>query len=340
MKKTILIVMALALSHILFSRPVPMLFTKERTGNYQAIATRKGLYCITRNEIYKIEKARLILLQTFPFVCNEAAVYKDTILLATDSGIKKFLTESNTTTDFLPKQATGNINHLQVDAVNSIWFTKEFEGCFKIGKEADALQIVHVPVTYSLAYTPDSIIWVGTNVGLYQVPVSGKEIERYAEEGIADNDLPDNLVERLFSGNQNGVWAVMPGHITFISPELHDGGPDLENIGGKNNNLLGITELPEWKQHFLFATSEGVLYMPDHNDLELFRIGEIHQTITEKAYRLSDDIIQTPPDFKNKTIKKIDVVKDVLYFFTDKGFWALPAKKCIRAIKNQYEKHS
>ena len=322
-----------------FAKSVPVLRFTDRNKGYCGFATTKhNTYCVTRHVLYKVAKSGLLHIITLPADCNEATADNDTLLLATSNGIKAFEEASGKLRDVLPKEITGNISHIKKDERGTVWFTKEFEGCFTLNRNHTVEKIVNVPVTYSLAYTPDSIIWVGTNVGLYKVLTSGERIERYAEEGVADKDLPDNLVEHIYPAKHKGIWAVMPGHISFIMPDEDEEGADLENIGGRDNELYDIEEAPGLLQSFLFITSQGILYMPKQNNNDVFRIGEIHQNIKETAYQLKDDLINKPNEFKGETVTKIEVTKQTVYFITDNGFWTMSTSRLTQAIHKKYGK--
>ncbi len=331
MKKSSLFIL-FSLSLLLsFAGTSTRFFPYQNDGYYKLVAVKKNVYCITKHALYKEEKSGLKQLATFSSLCNSAVSKGDEIWLATEKGITSFNVRNGLLSAVLPETVKGNITHIETDEVNNIWFTKEWEGCFKIDENNNVQQIVKVPVTYSLAHTRDSNIWVGTNVGLYKVPVSGKEIIRYAEEGIADNDLPDNLVEQLY-GTENSVWAVMPGHLSHIVPGEEEA-PDFESIGSRNNELYSIVQLPFANGVFLFATQQGILFMPNVQNEDQFRTGEIHQEVKETAFHLSDDAIHKPAAAKNNPVRCIQFINGKTYLLTDKGFWSIPLSSLSKHLK-------
>ncbi len=319
-----------------FSRKSPLLFAEKTNMLVQLLETGKQRFCITQNAVYSITKKGLEKKAALPFLCTDAIVYKGNIALATDAGLQLFDTKNNALTALLPQKINGAINHLQADAGNHIWFTKEFEGCYMIDDSNEVLQKIKVPVTYSLAYTNDNTIWVGTNVGLYKVPASGSAIERYAEEGIASNDLPDNLVERLYTGAKTNLWVVMPGHVSYIAADNNDEFPDYEFIGDKNNELYHIAAINGFTQAYLFATSQGILLMHNITAGEKLHSGEIHQTVSEKAYLLTNATIEKPEALKTATVKMITTCGTAIYFVTDKGLWSVDKVKLNQRLKKQF----
>lgn len=333
MKKSILFILFSFSMVISFGKSAPAFFSYKSDGFCKLVALKKSVYCITKSAIYKEEKSELKQLIILTSACNSAVANGDKIWLATEAGIVSFDSRSGTLSPILPEAIKGKITHIETDEFSNIWFTKEWEGCFKIDSLNSIQQIVKVPVTYSLTHTSDSNMWVGTNVGLYKVPVSGKEIVRYAEEGIADNDLPDNLVEQLY-GTGSSVWAIMPGHISHITPG-EDDAPDFENIGNRDNELYDITQIPLQSQSFLFATKQGILYLPNVQNDERFRLGEIHQEVKETAFHLNDDAIRKPGTAKNEPVTSICFINEKAYFVTMKGYWSIPVSSLLKQLKSK-----
>jgi len=316
-----------------FSKEFPLLFTIPKEGNIQLLKAGKHSYCITNDGIYELEKKQLIQKISLQQRCNDAAVYNNNIVLATSNGIQLFNTKTNILTALFPETIKGDINGIQTDNKH-LWFTKAFEGCFMIDDSNKVIQRVKVPVTYALAYTDNGNMWVGTNVGLYKIPIHGGEIVRYAEEGIASNDLPDNLVERLFTDAQSNVWVMMPGHITFIAADSEDEFPDYEHVGKKDNELYDIAAASD--KMYLFATAQGILLMQNSQHGEALYTGEIHQTINEKAYLLTDEITEKPEHLKNEPVIKIVNSGRETHFITNKGLWSVSTSKFIHTLEEHY----
>ena len=333
MKKSFLLVLLSFSLLMSLAKSSPLFFPFENDGFCKLVTIKKDVYCVTKKALYKEEKKGLKRVVTFSSSCNAAACSQDKIWLAMEKGIVLFDSKNGVLTAMLPEDVTGNITHIETDELNNIWFTKEWEGCFKISSQNKIQQIIQVPVTYSLTHTDDSNMWVGTNVGLYKVPVSGKEIVRYAEEGIADNDLPDNLVERLY-GTRNSVWAVMPGHISHIVSGEEEA-PDFENIGSHDNELYNVAQVPNQKQSFLFATKEGILYFSEVQNNEQFSTGEIHQQIKEKALHLEDNVTEKPTDGKSETVKAIELINEKIYFVTERGYWFISLSSFLKKLKKK-----
>lgn len=314
----------------------PLMFQQLQNGFVKIIEADHKKFIISSNGIWMIEKKKLVQQSSFTFNCNAATQYNNQIALATNEGIKIFDITKNAIANFLSEKITGNINSIETDQQNGIWFTKEFEGCFFIDGD-NVFQRLKVPVTYCMAKTNDSSIWVGTNIGLYKIPINGGEILRFAEEGIASYDLPDNLVEKLYSDSKSNVWALMPEHLSFISSaDLNSEFPDYEYLGKKENELYNVAEVPQSNQAYLFSTSEGIIYIPDLKAGELMRIGEIHQTIKEKAFLLTDEVIQRPLQFKDEKVKAVVNIGSETFFITARGVWSVSSKKFVSRLQKQF----
>lgn len=315
----------------------PLLFPQNQKGFIKIVAADHKKFVVTDNAVWLIEKNKLTQKSSFNFICNGATEYRDEIAMATDNGIKIFNAKDNNITDYLPKQIAGKINNIEADQQDHLWFTKEYEGCFAILDSNAILQKLKVPVTYCIARTNDSCIWAGTNIGLYKIPINGGKILRFAEEGIASYDLPDNLVERLYADSKSNVWAVMPEHISFISSaDLNSEFPDYEYLGKKENELYSVTEVAQLHQAYLFLTSTGIIYINGLKAGELMRVGEIHQKIHETAFLLTDELIEKPSQFKNEKVVMIKTIGNETYFITQKGLWSVSTSKFTRDLKKKF----
>lgn len=312
-------------------------FEKELKNFVTILQAGNKKFLITANEIFLLGKNKTALKTSFSFTCNDACEYENKIALATGNGIVVYDDLKNTATGFMPQKITGRITHIQKDINGRLWFTKEFEGCF-MTNGTEVFQKIKVPATYSLVAAGDSNIWAGTNVGLYKIPASGAAITKFAEEGIEGNDIPDNLVERLFADSKSNVWAIMPEHISFIAHSNENSEfPDYGYLGTKENELYHIAELPDKKkQSYLFATKQGILYIPAITTSALVHIGEIHQTVTEKAFLMAGSNIQKPEQWKNEPVTYITTIGSQTYFVTVKGVWSISNAKLLRNIKESF----
>lgn len=319
-----------------FAFDAPITFAKKHSGWMKILSDSKKEFLVSGNGIELIEKNRTSEKLTFTFNCNDAVMLNENILLATGAGIKVFNTSDNSLKDYLPEISTKKITHVITDALKRVWFSSEFEGCFMIDGNNVAARVT-APVIYSLAGTPDSNVWVGTNIGLYKISLKEDKVFRYAEEGIEGLELPDNLVERLFADNKSNVWALMPGQVAFIPGKNFEGElPVYNHIGTKNNSIYSICDLPQSSSAYLFATSEGIIYTSNLKADEFNHTGEIHRQINQTAFLITDDVIERPPEFKSEKVLLIQKVDKHTWFITESGLWKIKTGKFIQNLEKRY----
>lgn len=334
MKTIIIFVLSLLLFQTVSARGKVITFGRKETGWMKIISALGREYLVTNSSISLIEENKITKELSHQFKCNDAVVLDNNIALATDSGIKLFQLSDNSLHDYHPDVINKKIIHVTVDALGHLWFCSEFEACFMIDDNDNIITKVTAPVLYSLASTPDSNVWVGTNIGLYKIPAKGTEIFRFAEEGLEGFDLPDNLVERLFADFKSNVWALMPNHVSFIPGKDFEGEiPSYNNIGTKENMIFDIAPLSQSQRSYMFATAQGLIYTADLKADEYNHTGEIHQTIKETAFLVTDDIIDKPASFKNEKVVLIKTVNKDTYFVTSVGLWKIRTAKLIKNIE-------
>lgn len=311
----------------MFAREVPVSFSKKHDGWLKILPGSKNSFLVSENDLELIEKNKTTQKLSFSFKCNDAVLFQNNILLATDTGIKMVNTASYTLQDMLPEKISKKVTHITVDALGNIWFAKEFEGCFMIEKE-NIVTKVTAPVIYSLASTPDSNIWVGTNIGLYKVDMKNDAVQRFAEEALEGYDLPDNLIEQLYADDKSNVWVLMPDHIAFIPGKNFEGElPVYNHVGTKNNSIFSICALPNSPRAYLFATDEGIIYTPDLKADEYNHSGEIHQQIDETAFLVTSNLIDKPAEFKDEKVKLIKSEGKYTWFVTERGLWKIKTSR-------------
>lgn len=341
MKKTGILFLMLTFYSYAFSGEHVLLF-KEAQKGYAAILSAEGKKIfVTENGMWVIERNKMEQMLHFNFTCNDAVVYKNNIVLAGNNGLKIIDVKNNTVTDLFKEKITGNINAVAKDQQGRLWFTKAYTGCFLILDSNTIIEKLRVPVTYCIKNTNDSNMWVGTNVGLYKIPVSGDAIKRFAEEGIASYDIPDNLVENIYTDSKSNIWAVMPENISFISPgDLNSEFPGYGYPLNNENNLYCITEMPGMQQGYLFATGKGIIFINGLKAGDIMRVGEIHQEIKETAFLLDDKTIETPAVLKNETITHIAPIGNEIYFITVKGMWHIKASRLANNLTKRFVKNT
>jgi ligand-binding sensor domain-containing protein len=119
--------------------------------------------------------------------------------------------------------------------------------------------VLRVPGISSAVATPDSAVWLGTNLGLHRYHRG--RWTRYNEEGVANFEIPDNLVENLLPDHAGTTWVVMSDAVCALPAgprplEL----PTATYLGQPGSELLAAAYLPGAGR--LFATSLGLLLLP------------------------------------------------------------------------------
>lgn len=336
MKKFLLLTLFFYYMQAAFAFDVPITFAKKHNGWMKILSDSKKEFLVSSKGIELIEKNKTVEKLAFAFNCNDATILNENILLATDVGIKVFNTSDDSLKNYLPEISAKKITHVITDELKRVWFSVEFEGCFIIDNNAVFARVT-APVIYSLASTPDSNVWVGTNIGLYKVSLKEDKVFRYAEEGIEGLELPDNLVERLFTDNKSNVWVLMPEQVAFIPGKDFEGElPVYNHIGTKNNAIYSICDLPQSSSAYLFATAEGIIYTSNIKEDAFNHTGEIHQQINQTAFLITDAVIERPSEFKNERVLLIQKFDKHTWFITENGLWKIKTGKFIQTLKKHY----
>ena len=312
------------------------IFVKPEKKFTKLFSVSQKTYLVTSTNISEITKKGLQEKIPFNFVCNDACLLTGNIVLATDSGIMNYSVKNHSLNKLLPEKLSQKVDHVITDASNHLWFSSMFGGAYMIDSADNILEKVKAPAIYSLAATPDKNVWVGTNIGLYKIPLSGAEINRYEEEGIEGYEISDNLVEKLFADENSNIWALLDGITVFIPNKEVDDVPSYNYVGDKNNKVLSIVKIPASSESYLFATARGIIYAGDFNGYKNIHTGEIHQTYHETAYLLPENILEKPLQFKNDTIINIANANGYTWFITENGLWKLSTKKLVKNLKKTY----
>lgn len=304
-------------------------------NNIKLISVAGKMFLIAKNQLARVEKSRVASPMPFAFECRDAAVLKEKIILATNQGIKIFDPRENAVTDLLPSVIPQkNIDYVAVDKNQQLWYGSRLEGCFMVTDSNQVVVKVRAPAINCIASTPDGNMWVGTNIGLYKFPPNGKEIFRYTEEGIEGYELPDAMVERVYTDTNSNVWVVMPDNISFIAGSNPEGEiPKYDFVGNKGNILFDIAKVPVAGRSYFFATAAGILYASNIRGDADHHKGEIHHTFNERAVAISDTIIERPLALKEGPVLRIFFSGSETWFITEKGMWTVSTKKLLRRLK-------
>jgi hypothetical protein len=103
------------------------------------------------------------------------------------------------------------------------------------------------PVNTGLA-TPDSSAWIGTHTGLHHF--KNGQWTRYTEEGVANFEIPGNIVDKLLDDGSGNLWVITTDGIGVLNRGPRAAGdhghlPSVKFIGKPGNQVYGVQYLAE-----------------------------------------------------------------------------------------------
>ncbi|MGI4886191.1 MAG: hypothetical protein ACRYFR_14645 [Janthinobacterium lividum] len=238
-------------------------------GHEQPVAllrAGRATYLVTQRSVFRLEGARFVrkYQSDSPIQCAAAA---DTVLwLGTGQGA---LGLGLGPAGFRPHPlalpgaaATARITALFQDAQGALWAGADGYGAFRRAPGGAFAAELRTPAVTAGAATADGSVWLGTNVGLSRQ--QGAEWTRYNEEGVANREIPDNLVEKLLPDNAGALWVVMSDAISVLTPTAPAAGeaevPTVKFLGRPGNEVFGVASVPGAGR--VFATAMGLLLLP------------------------------------------------------------------------------
>lgn len=237
-------------------------------GHEQPVAllrAGRATYLVTQRSVFRLEGARFVrkYQSASPIQCAAAA---DTVLwLGTSQGA---LGLGLGPAGFRPHPlalpgaaATARITALFQDAQGALWAGADGYGAFRRAPGGAFAAELNTPAVTAGAATADGSVWLGTNVGLSRK--QGPEWTRYNEEGVANREIPDNLVEKLLPDNAGALWVVMSDAISVLTPTAPAAAaevPTVKFLGRPGNEVFGVASVPGAGR--VFATAMGLLLLP------------------------------------------------------------------------------
>lgn len=284
-------------------------------------------YAVNGHQLFLLKKDAWDLLYTSPNGINDAAVLGNEIAIATNKGLYYWHTADNRL-DSTARFAGDEIICLATDAAGTLWVGNAHRGCYR-QQARDSFQLkLNIPAVLSMTATNDSNVWVGTNVGLYRVHIKDFSTTRYAEEGYSGYELPDNIVEKLFSDSYANIWVVMPGNLSFKKGSTFSGEmPVFDFVGERNNEVNAIVLLDQ--KYYLFITQKGVSCLPVKglSDSHHHATEEVHESHGMVAMACTNDKLQCPDQLRNEPVLSAVKDKKQVWFITAKGSWSVSEQK-------------
>ena len=248
------------------ARPRPPYAVPGHEAPVALLHAGHATYLVTQHSVLRLEGRRLVshFRSAEPIQCATA---RDTALwLGTHQGLLRLSTRTfRPRPQALPSVAAPNVTALFYDARGRLWAGANGAGVFRQAGPGQAFeQELHTPAINGGVATADSSVWIATSIGLSRQ--LGTEWTRYNEEGVANHEIPDNIVEKLLPDNDGNLWVVMSDAIcVFESGGRHAPAeaelPTVKFIGRPGNEVFGVAHVPGAGR--LFATAMGLLLLPD-----------------------------------------------------------------------------
>lgn len=238
---------------------------------------------------------------SFSFTDNINATYfkKDTLWIGCDNALYIIYGKNKhqEKIDYDNLVIKSPVRSITADPSGNILIGTEMNGLYRIcNKRSEKLN--DFLTLNCIAVTSDSSIWAGTNTGLYRF--HGQQKTQYMEEGVANFEIPDNLVENLIVDKTTNLWVIMSDAICKFSikndrktssDQSHIA--SLTYVGKPNNKVLHIESLKG--TGLIFSTTSGLLLLSSETS-------DIDVIDSEREF----DIIKTPK-----------VLVDITHLFSD-----------------------
>ena len=243
-------------------------------GHEQPVAllhAGKATYLVTQRSIFLFEGSQFVRKYQGTNLIQCAAVHDTVLWLGTRQGLLRLNTH-----DFRPRSlalptagTTANITTVFRDARGDMWVGANGYGVFRWA-HGTFTQELNTPAINGGTATADSSVWIATSIGLNHL--HGTEWTRYNEEGVANHEIPDNIVEKLLPDNAGNLWVVMSdaicvfeGHGQRAAAETEL--PTVKFLGQPDNELYSVAAVSG--EGRLFATAMGLLLLPNEPAAQL-----------------------------------------------------------------------
>lgn len=230
------------------------------------LTSRRATYLVTQGGVFELAHRRFVRRYQSPAPI-QCALAADTVLwLGTVRGA---ICLNISDGQFRPRPfalplpaAEASVSTLCQDAAGGVWLGVAGQGAFRFAHGALS-QELRIPSLNASQATADSSVWMGTNLGLYRW--HGQQWTRYNEEGVANLEIPDNIVEKLLPDHAGNLWVLMSAGISVFPVGGHAAGggehvPTVTFIGQPGNEIYSLAYLPGVGH--LFATALGLLLLP------------------------------------------------------------------------------
>ena len=246
-------------------------------GNEKPVAllhAGKATYLVTQQSIFRLEGQQFVRKYQGNALIQCAALADTVLWLGTRQGVLQLNTQA-----FRPRrlalpvaEAAPNITALFRDAHGALWVGANGQGVFRLVQGAFVQELKTPAINAGLA-TADSSVWIATSIGLNRK--QGPEWTRYNEEGVANHEIPDNIVEKLLPDNVGNLWVIMSDGICVFENQAQRSAaeaelPTVKFLGRPGNEVFSVAYVSG--EGRLFATAMGLLLLPNEpaNHLDSF----------------------------------------------------------------------
>ena len=259
------LLLSLLLASGLQARPRPRYALDGHERPVALLRAGRSTYLVTQRSVFRLEGAQFVRKYQGNALIQCAALADTALWLGTRQGVVRLNTAAFRARPLtLPvPEAAPNITALFRDARGDWWVGALGYGVFHWTGAAFVHELKTPTINAGVA-TADSSIWIGTNIGLNRK--QGLTWTRYNEEGVANQEIPDNYVDKLLPDNVGNVWVIMsdaicvfegPGRRAAAEAEL----PTVKFLGRPGNEVFGVAYVAGVGR--LFATAQGLLLLPN-----------------------------------------------------------------------------
>ncbi|MBF9223481.1 ligand-binding sensor domain-containing protein [Hymenobacter ruricola] len=319
----------LVLAPSLQARPRPLCALPGHEKPVALLRAGKATYLVTQRSVFRLEGSALVRKYqgTAPIQC---AALADTVLwLGTAQGLLRLNTRA-----FRPRpvalpvagEAGPSITTLLLDQRGTLWAGAFGHGVFRWAAGA-FVQELNTPAINGGAAMADSSVWIATSIGLNRRV--GAEWLRYNEEGVANHEIPDNIVEKLLPDNAGNLWVIMSDAICVFESGAQRSAaegelPTVKFLGRPGNEVYGVAYVPGTGR--VFATAMGLLLLPNEPTEHVTSFAPSTDKIEQKRLLLP---LAPLPGAGNPTLLQVDA-RQRLWLVSEAGIQVLTAKEFRR----------
>lgn len=221
---------------------------------------RGQLFLVTSRHVYQKKKAGFELLYSAPATLRDAEIAGHTLWLGADDGLWQWTPDAGSA----PRQTRlvrNGVTALAPGEKNGdLLVATAAEGAFTL-RDTQVVRTWVLNTRIEDACTVGGYTWLGTEAGLLRISADSF-VQKYAEEGVAGFEIPDNIVTHLFRAGPTTLAVVMPEALAFfpitkgVAP-AH--GEHFDFLGEHGNTVRDLAQRPGGD--FVFCTDKGVLWL-------------------------------------------------------------------------------